>query len=410
MKAKNSKKNKKLDKKITNFWLLCACAGGLVCTGPAFAADGVGQVLSIKPGAYVLRSGAQLPLELKSRVMQSDVLLTDANGKLQVLLDDDSTIALAPDTRLDLQTVTLEGKPEFKAHVSTGLARFITGKIVESNPAGFAVSTPEGTVGIRGTMFAVRSGGGNTTLYVFNAGRPVTMNNIHVGTGQKITIGPGITNFQPVPMTPAEVDALDRLTASGIASGNVAGNASGQDTTLGGRDLRAGAIPTEKSGIAGLAVNQMTSPLGFIATHNVPPVPPVPPAPNWPTSGSASVSGILSNVMNFNSIDYTQGSFGFNVNLSNGRVSNASMSIQKYPLPSGPSTSISSTNGIGSINATSLNVGGFTNTGYYGSTPEHLTGTPSVSGGQLVVTGNYGVGDCGVLVQGTFSGSGTITP
>jgi hypothetical protein len=99
-------------------------------------------------------------------------------------------------------------KSVFNIHLLQGVARVITGKIVEQNPGGFAVSTPEGIIGIRGTIISVRTGNGVTTVYVENTTRAVYVNNIHVPGGQKITI-PG-DPVRPEPILPQDRRNLGR--------------------------------------------------------------------------------------------------------------------------------------------------------------------------------------------------------
>jgi len=206
----------------------------VLCCSPVFAANDVGTVISVKPGAFALRDGKEVPLALKDRVISTDVLVTNASGRLQVFLDDDSTISLASDTRLELLEVIAEGKPEFKAHIATGLARFITGKIVEQNPDGFTVSTPQGTVGIRGTIFAIRAIDGTVTVFVTHTTKgSVDFAGQTIPSGSKMTIHPdGSVTIQP--MTPEENDRIEKQTAAGTSSGEVV--AAGKTTSSEGKE------------------------------------------------------------------------------------------------------------------------------------------------------------------------------
>ena len=134
---------------------------------------------------------------MKSPVGDRDTLTTDATGRAQILFDDDTTVSLGSNTSLSLETVVAEGaNPAFKVRMGQGIARFITGKIVEKNPDGFSVVTPDATVGIRGTIFAVRVGNGTTTVFVTNTTKQVFVNGVLVPTGFKITLPQGA----PTPM------------------------------------------------------------------------------------------------------------------------------------------------------------------------------------------------------------------
>ena len=344
-------------------WLLFVCLVSMVATGMAFAAEGVGDVISVKPGAYVLRGGERLPLALQSRVYQKDILVTDERGKLQIILDDDTTLSLASSTRIDLQTVVPEGKPEFKAHVSSGLARFITGKIVDKNPNGFKVSTPEGTVGIRGTMFAVRTGSGETTLFVFNASRNVVLNDISVLPGEMLTVGPRILAPTPIPMTTQQMDDVDRQTASGVGANGVE-VASPNEGTTNDRTLALAGINTAPlSSIAEMRVNDMTTP-----DFNTIPI-----VPYYTAQVTTSAA---SNTIFIN----------FLANVTTGKISDGSLSFN-----SGAGYYF---NGTGSMNASSFHIGNFSKDLVWdsGNTSQdawdtEINGSYSITGNTLNVTG-----------------------
>ena len=219
---------------------------GMGIASPALAVEGVGDVISIKPGAFAVRGGKKVPLQMKSRVFQSDVLMTDASGKIQVILDDDTTLSLAPSTNLELRAVVSEGKPEFNAHMSQGLARFITGKIVEKNPKGFTVTTPEGTVGIRGTMFGLHSYNGRTRVSVINSSRGVLLNGMVVPPGSRMDVGRDFPNPTPVPLTEQDVNELGQQTGAG--QGGAGQNAGGGNTGDGNTGNSGGGNTGDSSG------------------------------------------------------------------------------------------------------------------------------------------------------------------
>jgi hypothetical protein len=176
----------------------------------AQAADApIAEVLTIVPGATVNRNGQTLPLEKFSPLHLSDTVSTDATGRVKILFNDDSIVSVGSNTSLDLRDFADSGASSvFNVRLLQGVARVITGRIVEQNPQGFAVSTPEGIIGIRGTIISLRTGGGATTVYVENTTRAVYVNNIDVPGGHKITI-PGDT-IQPEPILPQDRRNLGR--------------------------------------------------------------------------------------------------------------------------------------------------------------------------------------------------------
>ncbi|UQZ90001.1 hypothetical protein C4J81_12635 [Deltaproteobacteria bacterium Smac51] len=186
----------------------------LFTAGLAMAVE-VGQVISLKPGVTAQRNGQKVALKMSSRVHDTDTLITDATGRVQILFDDDSTVSLSSNSNLSLLSVVPSGgNEEFKAHLGHGLARFITGKIVENNPDGFTLTAPEATIGIRGTIFAVESlDSRTTTVYIFSAEThgqlgDVMVNSMPIAGGFKITVPGG----QPQQMSNDEWNGVTNLT------------------------------------------------------------------------------------------------------------------------------------------------------------------------------------------------------
>ncbi|WP_298994375.1 FecR family protein [uncultured Desulfovibrio sp.] len=334
---------------------LTLLAGG-VCT-----AKDVGQVISFKAGVTAQRSGQAVVLDMKSPVADRDTLTTDATGRAQILFDDDTTVSLGSNTSLSLETVVAEGaNPAFKVRMGQGIARFITGKIVEKNPDGFSVVTPDATVGIRGTILSLKVDSGATTVYVANTSKEVFVNGVRVPSGFKITLPQGTVT----PMTPADHN---------LVSGSVAANrpASGGTAQLAPPSPVMGnpitPTPLAQTPIVAQALGE-----GFRQT------------------GNANVSGALITGM------YT-GSFSFLVNLTNGNVSNGVMQSGNSDTP------MAMTGGRGSISGSSLNVSGFTANDYSGS----MSGTAARNTSGLSVIGGYNVtnnSDGSLRESGTFSG------
>ena len=339
--------------------LLALCLILLVAS--ACAAKDVGQVISFKAGVTAQRGGQPVELGMKSPVGDKDTLTTDATGRAQILFDDDTTVALGSNTSLSLETVVAEGaNPAFRARMGQGVARFITGKIVEKNPDGFSVVTPDATVGIRGTIFALRVGNGTTTVYVTNTTKQVYVNGVLVPSGFKITLPQGA----PTPMTPADHN---------LVSGSVAANspASGATAQLAPPSTVVG-NPVTPTTLAQTPIVAQALGEGFRQT------------------GNANVSGSLTNEV------YT-GSFSFLVNLTSGNVSNGVMQSGNSDTP------MAMTGGRGSISGLSLNVSGFTADDYSGS----MSGTAARNTSGLSVSGGYKItnnSDGQLRESGSFSG------
>ena len=377
--------------------VLCLCCAFWPTLADAQIA---GRVISLTPGAFVERGGTSLPLTVQSEINEGDVLLTDASGRMRVLFADDSSVSLAPSSRLSLTEFTMEGKnPSFKAHLGQGLMRAITGKIVETNPEGFALNTPEAAIGIRGTILSVRSERGVTTVYVENTLRKVYVNGINVPGGQKITIP---KERIPKLITPEDRRYLGRELAfdggAGVASAapepsQTSKEPDEQPAAL----LVAGGLPTPESQLTALPLDLTAAGDSLASTGGL--------------GGGSGVIGTVSGTISGSML--TSYSFGFQVDLVSGSISGGSI-IGTGPVNSGygPGTlALDFTNGSGMATASSFSVSNFTDNGsLFNTLPlDSLTGTDSL----LQNTGPFnllGVPDTGSVpvdmsIYTTFTGN-----
>ncbi len=189
------------------FFSIC-CLLALSLASVAQAAEPAGLVIAVSPGAFVERAGGREPLQSKSPIYVSDVVVTDATGKVQILFSDDTNVAVGASTRVALQEFVGESGavPVFNANVASGIARFVTGKIVERNRSGFHIQTPQATIGIRGTTFSVQVSDGEA--------------------GKTMVIGHQVSDGFPISVTNAATGLTSQIDASGRAveatpSGNV---------------------------------------------------------------------------------------------------------------------------------------------------------------------------------------------
>lgn len=367
---------------LTGMLLILGCC---LAGNPALAGS-VGRIIAVTPGAFAEREGKTISLELKSAVYASDTLTTDTTGKLQVLFDDDSSLSLAPGTRLTLNTVIPGGNaPAFEARLGEGMARFITGKIVERNPDGFSVMTPESTIGIRGTIFAVQrnSGTATTSVFVLNTARQVIVNNISVPSEHKITLPGG----RITPMTPADI----RQVNVAAAARNRVPEAKNAETRTVPPILTALDKPDIPVSSNALASNTLLAQdTGSSITENI--------------TGSSSFNGTISGTLSGG--NGVTGTFAFNANLGSGSINNAAMSGGN-----GGSTHFTASGGTGFINnarfgvynnwSGSLAAGGpaqaITNAKMYGDV--------NISGSDINVNGDFRVqAPGGSYVTGPMTG------
>ena len=117
--------------------------------------NSVATVSQISGEAYVERNGQKVALQQGDPVFVADTVLTSADSKLELHFADDAVISLGASTKIAVQDFAFDpqGKtpPSFALEMLDGLVRSVSGKVVEQNPEAFKLSSPLGTVGIRGT-------------------------------------------------------------------------------------------------------------------------------------------------------------------------------------------------------------------------------------------------------------------
>ena len=297
--------------------ILSVMFAAVLLPAAALASQDIGTVIAFTPGASVQRDGKTEPLTLQAGIRVSDTIQTDAAGRVKILFNDDSSLSLGPDTSMDMKEYAdTGGKSSFSAHVTQGVLRAITGKIVEQNPAGFTLSTPKATIGIRGTIVSVRTGKDSTTVYVENTLRQVYVNDIKVPSGNKITLAPDVVRPVPVPIQPQDrrelgKDLAFRGGAGSVAAAPEAGSGGGQPTAAGQTLFAAGqSILPQDGSLRDTPLSTLNLGGGLADTLR----------PAGPSGPMGTVSGTLT--------EYGQGSgtFSFSVNLASGNISNGTLS------------------------------------------------------------------------------------
>lgn len=101
--------------------------------------------------------GAARTLTSGSQVFHKDSVTTDAKGKLQVMLLDQTVFTVGPDSNIVLDEFIYDpftGAGKVTANVTKGVFRFVTGQVAGKRPADMKIKIPAGTIGIRGTFGA----------------------------------------------------------------------------------------------------------------------------------------------------------------------------------------------------------------------------------------------------------------
>lgn len=114
----------------------------------------IGIVKSFSGEAAVQRGDGLIKAGKTMRLQRGDVLRTGADGKLGVIFDDDTIIAVGPNSRISIDEFLFrpaENKMSFVARIFTGAISYISGQIARLAPERVRLETPEATIGTRGT-------------------------------------------------------------------------------------------------------------------------------------------------------------------------------------------------------------------------------------------------------------------
>ncbi|HBX43226.1 MAG TPA: hypothetical protein DEH27_05300 [Deltaproteobacteria bacterium] len=128
---------------------------------PAAAEQAIGVVKTSAGTATISRGGQILPAAVGTKLLAADTLATGADGSMGVILRDNSTLSIGPETNLIIQEFLFspaEGKLGLLVRITRGTMAYISGLIGKSAPGSARFETPVATIGIRGTRFAVKVG------------------------------------------------------------------------------------------------------------------------------------------------------------------------------------------------------------------------------------------------------------
>lgn len=131
-----------------------AVLGFMLVSGWA-RAESIGLVVAAQGKATgVGVGGAARELALQSEIMLNDTVKTEAKSRLQIMLGDDSLLAVGESSEMVIDEYLFNpanaADNAFGIKMGKGVFRTVTGKITDLNPDRFKVITRRATIGIRG--------------------------------------------------------------------------------------------------------------------------------------------------------------------------------------------------------------------------------------------------------------------
>ena len=135
--------------------------GALLLTTGVWADElpSIGYVKNITGEASVTTEGDIIKAKVGTPVYQGSVLNTRTQSSLGITLKDATVISLGPETEFAIDEyayVPAKNKLKLSSRITKGSLNYVSGVIAKLQPDAVTVTTPSGTIGVRGTQFAVK--------------------------------------------------------------------------------------------------------------------------------------------------------------------------------------------------------------------------------------------------------------
>jgi hypothetical protein len=132
-----------------------------LATVPAFAQSSaeIGRVKVTAGQAFIVRGSETLAAQAGAAILESDALRTGADGRLGIILRDDTRVSLGPGSEVRVSSFLYtpgEGRLALVLRFVRGLAVYVSGKIAALAPDSVQLETPDAIVGVRGTTLIIR--------------------------------------------------------------------------------------------------------------------------------------------------------------------------------------------------------------------------------------------------------------
>ena len=125
----------------------------------AGASSPIGLVKVTEGMATVQRGDETLPARLGLALQEGDVLRTGTDGRLGVVLRDDTRLSLGPESEIQIDHFVFnpaKSQLGLVVKIARGVMAFVSGNIAKLSHDAVRVETPVAIVGVRGTQFLVK--------------------------------------------------------------------------------------------------------------------------------------------------------------------------------------------------------------------------------------------------------------
>ena len=133
----------------------------LLTISPAMAlqTNAIGHIRTLNGAASILRDNGTVPAAAGIPVYRGDTIRTDKTGSAGIVMADDSTISLGPNSEIALKDFLFnpkEGKFAFVTRMTKGTFAYISGMIGKLAPDSIRLEIPDATIAVRGTRLLIK--------------------------------------------------------------------------------------------------------------------------------------------------------------------------------------------------------------------------------------------------------------
>lgn len=141
-------------------WRAMALGLTIVFGGASQAqAEVVAHVKTLTGQAWVNTAGQSVPAKPGTEVMLGSQLKTAPGGSMGVTFKDNTRMSFGPDTEITVDAylyAPAQGQAKLGTSLSKGTLNYVSGLIAKLKPESVSVTTPGGTIGVRGTQFLAK--------------------------------------------------------------------------------------------------------------------------------------------------------------------------------------------------------------------------------------------------------------
>jgi hypothetical protein len=139
-------------------WAICA----LLPAAADAQGEVAGRVKTVHGQAWLVSpSGERKPVDVGTPVARGDSIETAADAAVGITFRDETRLSIGPGSQVSIDDFLFSPERDqlsFAARIARGTLLYVSGAIARLAPERVSVTTPDGTVGVRGTTFLVRVG------------------------------------------------------------------------------------------------------------------------------------------------------------------------------------------------------------------------------------------------------------